>query len=87
MLIELAIAPVRLLEGETETGKVLVDGGFLHVTPGQEETRVDVLAEHALLPNEVDVETARRRVRELQGRDEAETELARALMRAEHGTG
>ena len=87
MLIELAIAPVRLLEGETETGKVLVDGGFLHVTPGQEETRVDVLAEHALLPNEVDVETARRRARELQGRDEAETELARALMRAEHGTG
>jgi hypothetical protein len=48
---------------------------------------VDVLAEHALLPNEVDVETARRRARELQGRDEAETELARALMRAEHGTG
>jgi F-type H+-transporting ATPase subunit epsilon len=87
MLIELAIAPIRLLEGETETGKVLVDGGFLHVTPGQEETRVDVLAEHALLPNEVDVETARRRARELQGRDEAETELARALMRAEHGTG
>ena len=89
MLIELAIAPVRLLEGERETGKVLVDGGFLHVTPGQEETRVDVLAEHALLPAEVDPEAARRRIRELEGRDdmEAEVELARALMRAEHGTG
>ncbi len=89
MLIELAIAPVRLLEGERETGKVLVDGGFLHVTPGQEETRVDVLAEHALLPAEVDPEAARRRVREFEGRDdvEAEVELARALMRAEHGTG
>jgi F-type H+-transporting ATPase subunit epsilon len=88
MLIELAIAPVRLLEGETETGKVLVDGGFLHVTPGEEETRVDVLAEHALLPNEVEAEAARRRVRELQERGEAgaEAELARALMRAEHGT-
>jgi F-type H+-transporting ATPase subunit epsilon len=89
MLIELAIAPVRLLEGDAETGKVLVDGGFLHVTPGQEETRVDVLAEHALLPAEVDAEVARRRVRELKGtRDVAgESELAKALMRAEHGTG
>jgi F-type H+-transporting ATPase subunit epsilon len=89
MLIELAVAPVRLLEGETETGKVLVDGGFLHVTPGEEETRVDVLAEHALLPAEVDLDEARRRVRELEGREdaEAEAELARALMRAEHGTG
>ena len=89
MLIELAVAPVRLLEGETETGKILVDGGFLHVTPGEEETRVDVLAEHALLPDEVDAGAARRRVSELEGRDddEAEAELARALMRAEHGTG
>jgi F-type H+-transporting ATPase subunit epsilon len=86
MLIELAIGPVRLLEGETETGKVLVDGGFLHVTPGEEETRVDVLAEHALLPAEVDVESARRRVRELQDRGDAEAELAGARMRAEHGT-
>lgn len=89
MLIELAVAPVRLLEGDAETGKVLVDGGFLHVTPGEEETRVDVLAEHALLPDEVDAGTARRRVSELEGRDdpEAEAELIRAQMRAEHGTG
>ena len=89
MLIELAVAPVRLLEGEAETGKVLVDGGFLHVTPGEEETRVDVLAEHAVLPSEVDVAAARTRAQELQGRDDAEAqaELVRALMRAEHGTG
>ncbi len=87
MLIELAIAPVRLLEGNTERGKILVDGGFLHVTPGAEETRVDVLAEHALLPEEVDPEEARRRVRELQDRHDAEAvaELAKAMMRAEHG--
>ena len=89
MLIELDVAPVRLLEGETETGKILVDGGFLHVTPGEEETRVDVLAEHAVLPAEVDVGAARSRVQDLQGREgaEAEAELARALMRAEHGSG
>ncbi len=86
MLIELAVAPVRLVEGDTETGKVLVDGGFLHVTPGEEETRVDVLAEHAVLPSEVDVAAARARAQELQGQDDAEAELARALMRAEHGT-
>ena len=85
MLIELAVAPVRLVEGDTETGKVLVDGGFLHVTPGEEETRVDVLAEHAVLPSEVDVAAARARAQELQGQDDAEAELARALMRAEHG--
>jgi F-type H+-transporting ATPase subunit epsilon len=89
MLIELAIAPIRLLERDAETGKVLVDGGFLHVTPAEEETRVDVLAEHALLPAEVDVEAARRRVRELKERGDAgaEADLAGALMRAEHGTG
>ena len=88
MLIELAVAPVRLLEGDTETGKVLVDGGFLHVTPGEEDTRVDVLAEHAVLPSEVDVASARARAEELRGRDdaEAEAERARAVMRAEHGT-
>jgi F-type H+-transporting ATPase subunit epsilon len=89
MLIELAVAPVRLLEDDSETGKVLVDGGFLHVTPGAEETRIDVLAEHAVLPPEVDVRAARARAQELQGRDDAgaEIELARAMMRAEHGTG
>src|ERR671919_1600581 len=86
MLIELAVAPVRLVEGERESGKVLVDGGFLHVTPGEEETRVDVLAEHAVLPFEVDVAAARARAQELQGQDGAEAELASELMRAEHGT-
>jgi F-type H+-transporting ATPase subunit epsilon len=51
MLIELASAPVRLFDGTTEREQVEVDGGFLHVTPGEEATRVDVLAEHAVLPS------------------------------------
>jgi F-type H+-transporting ATPase subunit epsilon len=91
MLIELAIAPVRLFEGAAEREKILVDGGFLHVSPSEEETRVDVLAESAQLPSEVDPEDARRRAEELErhtleGDDaEAQTELAKALMRAEHG--
>ena len=68
MLIELAIAPVRLLEGDSEREKILVDGGFLHVTPGEEETRVDVLAEHAALPDEIDAAAARARAEELRRR-------------------
>ena len=89
MLIELAVAPLRIFDGTTEREVILVDGGFLHVTPG-EVTRVDVLAESAQLPAEVDVATARRRVEELRGTagdedDRARAELARWEMRAEHG--
>lgn len=47
MLVELAEAPVRLFEGETERQRIEVAGGFLHVTPGEDVTRVDVLAERA----------------------------------------
>jgi len=92
MLISLAVAPVRIIQPEGER-TVLVDGGFLHVTPGEESTRVEVLAERADLPEEVDVAAAKARVEELRRRadleEEAElkSELARALMLAEHGTG
>jgi F-type H+-transporting ATPase subunit epsilon len=93
MLIELDIAPVRVLEGGAERHKILVDGGFLHVTPGEgeEPTRVDVLAEHAALPDEIDAAAARSRADELQSRLEergetgAQAELSKALMGAEHG--
>ena len=91
MLVELDIAPVRLLEGDREVRKILVDGGFLHVTPEEEETRVDILAEHAALPDEIDAAAARARAekleRDVEGRDDAaaRAELAKALMRAEHG--
>jgi F-type H+-transporting ATPase subunit epsilon len=47
MLIELAEAPVRLFDGMTEREQIDVRGGFLHVTPGEEVTRVDILAESA----------------------------------------
>ena len=49
MLIELAEAPVRLFDGMTERESIQVDGGFLHVMPGEEVTRVDILAESASL--------------------------------------
>lgn len=54
MLIELASAPVRLFDGMKEREQVIVEGGFLHVTPGEDVTRVDVLAESARLPGEGD---------------------------------
>jgi F-type H+-transporting ATPase subunit epsilon len=44
MLIQLGEAPVRILEGQRERS-FRVNGGFLHVSPGEDVTRVDVLAE------------------------------------------
>ena len=90
MLVELDVAPLRLFDGETERERILVDGGFLHVTPGTDVTRVDVLAESAVLPSEVDAAAERARAEELRARadagdEQARAELARALMRAEHG--
>ena len=52
MLIELAEAPVRLFDGMTEREQIEVQGGFLHVTPGEDVTRVDVLAESATAPGD-----------------------------------
>jgi F-type H+-transporting ATPase subunit epsilon len=92
MLIRLAIHPVRIREGERDKRVVLVDGGFLHVTPGENEeeaTRVDVLAEYAVFPEEVDTGAARARADQLrqaaEDDAEAQVELAKALMRAEYG--
>lgn len=93
MLVRLAIHPVRLYAGGQVRDTILVDGGFLHVTPGEgeEPTRVDVLADHAALPQEIDVAAARARADELRrraeetGEAEAQADLAKALMRAEHG--
>ena len=93
MLVALAIHPVRLIDQGDER-VVLVDGGFLHVTPGEgeEATRVDVLADHAVLPDEVDVGAARSQAEELrrraeEGQVEARAEVLKALMRAEYGKG
>jgi F-type H+-transporting ATPase subunit epsilon len=67
MMVQLAIGPLRILrDGETELAAV-VDGGFLHVTSGGvESTRIDVLAEHAELAGDIDVEAARARASALE---------------------
>jgi F-type H+-transporting ATPase subunit epsilon len=92
MLIALAVHTVRITQSGGDRRVILVDGGFLHVTPGEDSTRVDVLAEHAALPEEIDAAAAQERVEELRRRAEAEddagmgAELAKAIMRAEYGT-
>lgn len=93
MLVELAIHAVRVIVEEGREDVILVDGGFLNVTPSEDETRVDVLAEHAELASEIDATAAAARAEELKRRLEDEedaglrAELARAMMRAEHGRG
>ena len=68
LLVQLAIGPLRLLaaaEGGGET-RAVVDGGFLHVSTHEGRTRADVLAAHAELADEIDLELARRRLSELE---------------------
>ncbi|MDQ3991917.1 MAG: F0F1 ATP synthase subunit epsilon, partial [Actinomycetota bacterium] len=89
--ISLSIAPIRIVEEAGRERLILVDGGFLHVTPGAEATRVEILAEYAALPEEIDATAARIRADQLRAAAEGQTEvgaradLAKALMRAEHG--
>ena len=92
LLIQLAIGPLRIhREGGIE--RAVVDGGFLHVT-SEEGTRVDVLASHAELADEIDLAAAELRKNQaeerLQSHDthlaeaeaaEARAELAKALAR------
>lgn len=92
MLVSLAVHPVRIKAGGREH-VILVDGGFLHVTSAEQKTRVDVLAEHAAMPDEIDVAAARSRAEELQrqiegqGNTRARSELDKALMRVRFGAG
>jgi len=86
MLIALAIGPL-FIQTEGERLAAAVDGGFLHVATNQGETRVDVLAEHAELASEIDLDRARRQKEEAERRiaadhdGYAEGELAKALTR------
>jgi F-type H+-transporting ATPase subunit epsilon len=87
LLAALAVGPV-FIESDGGRTAVAVDGGFLHVAgPEEDVTRVDILAEHALLAEELDQEdpaACEQRAQELEaeGRfDEARVETAKALTR------
>jgi len=87
LLVQLAIGPLRMLtDGAPET-RAVIDGGFLHVSTHEGVTRADVLAAYAELEQEIDVEAARARLADLEGRsieddDEvAKGEIAKAAAR------
>jgi len=87
MLIQLGIGPLSIQPAEGERLAAAVDGGFLHVVTAEGETRVDVLAEHAELQDEIDVERARRQKEDAERRiatnhdAEALADLAKAVTR------
>ena len=86
LLAALDIGPVYI-DADGGRTAVVVDGGFLHVAHQDDSTRVDILAEHALLQEELDQEdpaACEQRAEELraEGRfDEARVELAKAAVR------
>jgi F-type H+-transporting ATPase subunit epsilon len=91
-LIQLDIGPLFVQPAQGERVAAAIDGGFLHVTSSGDYTRVDVLAEHAQLRQEIDVERARgdlsdaeARVRaaadDAEAQAEAQADLARATTR------
>ena len=90
LLAALDVGPVFIDAGGNRTALV-VDGGFIHVTGDEDATRVDVLAEHALLQEELgdeDPSAYERRAEELRadGRfDAARVELAKATVRRRLG--
>jgi F-type H+-transporting ATPase subunit epsilon len=88
MLTELQIGPLFLTTEDGERIAAAVDGGFLHcVSQGGADTRVDVLAEHAELEPEIDLDRARRLKEDAERRiaadhdAHAEADLAKALTR------
>jgi F-type H+-transporting ATPase subunit epsilon len=76
MLIRLDIGVLRVLRGNEEVLKAVVDGGFMHVSTNPELTRVDVLADDAELSQEIDVRAA----------EEARVDAEARLQREEDGT-
>jgi F-type H+-transporting ATPase subunit epsilon len=86
LLAALAVGPVFIDAGGSRTA-VAVDGGFLHVAHDDDVTRVDILAEHAVLSDELgqdDAESRERRAEELRSEDrldEAREEEAKAAVR------
>jgi F-type H+-transporting ATPase subunit epsilon len=86
LLAALDVGPVYI-DADGGRTAVVVDGGFLHVAHQDDVTRVDVLAEHALLQDEVEREDPavyERRAEELRAEDrfeEARVELAKAAVR------
>jgi len=89
LLIRLAIGVLRIKAEDGAWHTAVVDGGFLHVASTEGATRVDVLAAHAEMADQIDVRAAETRVEELKERLAkaedmgARIELAKALARVD----
>jgi F-type H+-transporting ATPase subunit epsilon len=88
LLIQLAIGPLQIEQHEGAGWlRAVVDGGFMHVSSDEAGTRVDVMASHAEMESEIDLQAARRRKEELEARtvetDDigAKAEMSKALAR------
>jgi F-type H+-transporting ATPase subunit epsilon len=91
LLAALTVGPV-FIEADGGRTAAAVDGGFLHIAGEEEDvTRVDILAEHAVLQDELgeeDTSAFERRAEELRGEgrfDEAREEEAKATTRRNLG--
>ena len=62
LLVQLAIGPLHILRRDEPELAAVIDGGFMHVASSDGVTRVDVMATHAELASEIDLEAARRRL-------------------------
>jgi F-type H+-transporting ATPase subunit epsilon len=80
LLLQLAIGPLTIYRDGDGQLTAVVDGGFMHVTSDEGETRVDVMATQAQLRTEIDIEAARVRASELEQRltERRDTDLAEA---------
>jgi F-type H+-transporting ATPase subunit epsilon len=91
LLAALAVGRV-LIDGDGGRTAAVVDGGFLHVAHEEDTTRVDILAEHAVLAEELggeDLSEFERRAQELRGEgeyDQARTEEAKVTARRQLGS-
>ena len=92
MMVQLAIGPLRIHREGGDGIAAVIDGGFMHVTSGGgagdagRGTRVDVLAAHAELAGDIDVDAARSRVAELEEQlQNHDTQLAEADVAAIRG--
>jgi len=87
MLIQLGSGPLFINPAEGDRIAAAIDGGFLHVVTNQGETRVDILAEHAELMDEIDLDKARQEKaeakRKIQNNEDAGaiSQLAKAVTR------
>jgi F-type H+-transporting ATPase subunit epsilon len=80
LLVQLSIGPLRMRLTDGEWLAAVIDGGFLHVSTESGATRADVLAAHAELKHEIDVDAARRRLEQLEQLQDEDTAMAKAEM-------